>query len=332
MNDHKCIPPPEVRVRILNLESRRALYSNTRDSNAIGHIDSTTIYDDHYWYIQPGKGEYEGCYMFVSAYTGRALVVNWRNGTNGGNGDVSTSDKVGQYGDQYFDLTQTRGKGIRNTQFRIHSPSGQGNLFSRTHSKPELGCLHDSDKIYSDHWFTFELEPLELIRIKYDEENPEIMHTGIVHFPPQQAVNHTDVAQQQKRSFSKETEQQSTFTSEVGFSVSMMAGFSCGLPLFGDGKVEVTTTMSQNMAWGKTNSTRQKWDTEVTLNVGPLSANKVTASLIETRMRLPFVSVWKVEETGKEIQLKGTYEGQSCHKLSTVFSPVKYTPQLVDCY
>jgi hypothetical protein len=152
MNDHKCIPPPEVRVRILNLESRRALYSNTRDSNAIGHIDSTTIYDDHYWYIQPGKGEYEGCYMFVSAYTGRALMVNWRNGTNGGNGDVSTSDKVGQYGDQYFDLTQTRGKGYAipnsaSTPRRaraISFPEPTANLslvasMTRTRSTPIIG-------------------------------------------------------------------------------------------------------------------------------------------------------------------------------------------------
>ncbi|KAI4645409.1 uncharacterized protein J4E78_009319 [Alternaria triticimaculans] len=128
------------------MSSRRALISNERGTNYLSHYDSTVTYDDHYWYIKPGKDENAGLYLIVSAYTGRALWANYRNGANGGNGE-----------------------------FRLHSPAGNGNVFSRTYSKPELGCLSDSDKIYDDHWFTFEMEPLKFARIEYDEQHPEIL-------------------------------------------------------------------------------------------------------------------------------------------------------------
>ncbi|KAI4638231.1 hypothetical protein J4E93_010230 [Alternaria ventricosa] len=321
------IPPPEVRVRILNMKSRRALYSATRDTNALNHVDSTTIYSDQYWYIQPGKGKHQGRYLVVNAANGRALYANNRNGANGGNGEVGTMDNPGSFDDHHFDLAQTQGTGVRNNQFRLHTPTGHANFFSRTDHKPELGCLSDKEKIYDDHWFTFELEPLEFVRIKYDEEHPEIITTGIRHFPPQKALNHLEIETTQEMTISQETEQQSTFTSEIGVSVTASAEFSCGVPLFAEGKVSISTTLSTSLAWGTTNITRQKWEAKVVLKCPPKSATLCTASVLETRLRMPFVSYWKTEKGGKEVQLKGVYEGQSCASLSTVSSHLPYTPE-----
>ncbi|KAH6867915.1 hypothetical protein BKA58DRAFT_385972 [Alternaria rosae] len=327
MTSSRGIPPPEVRTRILNISSRRALYSNERDTNALNHVDSTTTYDDQYWYIQPGKDKNQGRYLIVSAYTGRALWANHRNGANGGNGEVGTYNPPGEYADHYFDLAQTQGTGVRNKQFRLHSPAGSGNFFSRTHAQPELGCLSDTDKIYDDHWFTFEMEPLQFVRIEYDEQHPEIITTGIRHFPPQKAMNHLEIETTQEMTISQETEQQSTFTSEVGLSVTVSAEFSCGVPLFAEGKVGISTTLSTNLSWGTTNITRQKWEAKVVLKCPPKSATLCTASVLETRLRMPFVSYWKTEKGGKEVQLKGVYEGQSCASLSTVSSHLPYTPE-----
>jgi len=327
MTSSRGIPPPEVRTRILNISSRRALYSNERDTNALNHVDSTTTYDDQYWYIQPGKDKNSGLYLIVSANTGRALWANHRNGANGGNGEVGTYNPPGEYPDHYFDLAQTQGTGVRSKQFRLHSPAGSGNFFSRTHAQPELGCLSDTDKIYDDHWFTFEMEPLEFVRIEYDEEHPEIITTGIRHFPPQKAMNHLEIETTQEMTISQETEQQSTFTSEVGLSVTVSAEFSCGVPLFAEGKVGISTTLSTNLSWGTTNITRQKWEAKVVLKCPPKSATLCTASVLETRLRMPFVSYWKTEKGGKEVRLKGVYEGQSCASLSTVSSHLPYTPE-----
>ena len=327
MESARGIPPPEVRTRLLNMISRRALYSNNRDHNSFNHVDSATIYDDQYWYIQPGKGKHQGLYLIVSAYTGRALWVNHREDGNAADGETGTYDPPGAYDDHYFDLAQTQGTGIRNKQFRLHTPAGHGNLYSRLHMSPELGCLSDKSQIYDDQWFTFEMEPLEFVRIEYDEEHPEIITTGIRHFPPQKAMNHLEIETTQEMTISQETEQQSTFTSEVGLSVTVSAEFSCGVPLFAEGKVGISTTLSTNLSWGTTNITRQKWEAKVVLKCPPKSATLCTASVLETRLRMPFVSYWKTEKGGKEVRLKGVYEGQSCASLSTVSSHLPYTPE-----
>ena len=323
------IPPPEVRIRILNVKSRRALYSNERDTNALNHVDSTTTYDDQYWYIQPGKDKNTGLYLIVSAYTGRALWANHRNGANGANGEVGTYNPPGEYPDHYFDLAQTQGTGVRNKQFRLHSPAGSGNFFSRTHERPELGCLADTGKIYDDHWFTFEMEPLKFVKIEYDLEHPDIITPPTPrNISTQKALNHNaDIETSQELTISQETEQQSTFTSEVGLSVTASAEFSCGVPVIAEGKVGISTTLDTRLGWGTTNITRQKWEAKVTLKCPPKSATLCTASVMETRLRMPFVSYWKTEDGGKEVRLKGVYEGQSCASLSTVSSPLPYEPK-----
>jgi len=328
MESARGIPPPEVRTRLLNMISRRALYSNNRDHNSFNHVDSATIYDDQYWYIQPGKGKHQGLYLIVSAYTGRALWVNHREDGNAADGETGTYDPPGAYDDHYFDLAQTQGTGIRNKQFRLHTPAGHGNLYSRLHMSPELGCLSDKSQIYDDQWFTFEMEPLRFVRIEYDQEHPEIITTGLRHFPPQEATNHGDTEPtSQEMTISEETEQQSTFTAELGLSITASTEFSCGVPLLAEGKVSISATVSTNFAWGTTNITRQKWEAKVTLKCPPKSSLRCTATLQETRLRMPFVSYWKPEKGGKEIQLKGIYEGQSCAKLKTVTSPLKYIPE-----
>ena len=328
MESARGIPPPEVRTRLLNMISRRALYSNNRDHNSFNHVDSATIYDDQYWYIQPGKGKHQGLYLIVSAYTGRALWVNHREDGNAADGETGTYDPPGAYDDHYFDLAQTQGTGIRNKQFRLHTPAGHGNLYSRLHMSPELGCLSDKSQIYDDQWFTFEMEPLRFVRIEYDQEHPEIITTGLRHFPPQEATNHGDTEPtSQEMTISEETEQQSTFTAELGLSITASTEFSCGVPLLAEGKVSISATVSTNFAWGTTNITRQKWEAKVTLKCPPKSSLRCTATLQETRLRMPFVSYWKPEKGGKEIQLKGIYEGQSCAKLKTVTSPLQYIPE-----
>jgi len=320
------IPAPDVRVRILNVSTRKCIYSNSRDTHQLNHFDGTSVYDDQYWYIKPGQGDKQGLYMIVSAATGRALWANWRNGANNRNGEVGTGVNPGCYDDHYFDLEQTLGTGVQNGQFRIHSPAGKCNFFTRTHAKPELGCLADTGKIWEDQWFTFETEPLEFVRIVYDEDHPEIITAGIKLFPPQKATNHDSIETTQRLAISEETEQQSTFTAELGISITASVEFSCGVPLVSDGKVGISTTVSTSFAWGTTNISRQKWEAEVTLKCAPHSSTQCTASLLETRLRMPFVAHWKTKKSGVAVQTKGMYEGQSCASLSTVTSPLKYVP------
>ena len=78
MNSDLFIPPPGIRTRILGTYARRALYSNKRDAKALSHVDLTTPYDDQYWYIRPGKDQYAGQYLIVSAFTDQCLYINTR--------------------------------------------------------------------------------------------------------------------------------------------------------------------------------------------------------------------------------------------------------------
>jgi hypothetical protein len=328
MSSKLFIPPPDVRTRIIGTHVRRALYSHTRDHNALNHVDISVAYDDQYWYIKPGKGEHEGLHLIVSAYTKRCLFVNFRNGAMGKWGDVGTSEPEGHYQDQYFDLAKRQGQGTQAGQFRIHAPSGGGVLFSRLSLQPELGCISITDNVYPDHWFTFEMEHMDMIDIHFDVKNAVIESTRPRSIFGQESENTTAVVQTPLIEINKTTEQQSTFESEFGMEIGVSATFSTGVPLVAEAEVEISTKVHTNLKWGITSTESQTWKTSVPLTVPPGETYKVTATVNENVLKVPFQTTWKSPYTGKTIVTQGIFRGISSSDLKTSFFSVTNSKNL----
>ena len=319
MSSALVIPPPDIRTRIVGMKSRKVLYSNDRDADRLNHVDMTTPYDDQYWCIKPGKDGHAGHYLIVSDRTSRALFAN----PNRDISRVGTWHPVGEFQDQYFDLNEKQGQGLRAGQFRLHAPSSHGVIFSRIDNKPELDCIAISDKIYEDNWFTFELEPLDCVRVDFDVANAKIKSIQPKSIFSQRSVNDTDAEQKPVITIRETTEQQSTFETEVGLEIGVTTSFKCGVPILAEGKVEVSAKVHTNLKWGSTNTTSQSWEASVPLTVPPHTHLRVTATVTESIMDVPFTTTWKSPKTGKTMTTKGIFRGLSSSDLTTNFFPVE---------
>lgn len=77
------------------------------------------------------------------------------------------------------------------------------------------------------------------------------------------------------------------------------------------------------MKWGTTNTESQSWETTVNLEVPAGEAFKVTATVTETNLNVPFVAKWKSVKTGEIMTMKGVFKGISSSDLDTEFVPVE---------
>lgn len=322
MGPELFISPPDVRVRIINLHSQKALYSNIRDDRALFHFDASTAYDDQFWYIKPGKDKYKGLYTIKSVEPGRYLYVKYIGGEWGQVGTMAES-----YDDQFFDIPKQQGQDAQARQFRLHAPlQGNGVMFSRTHMQPELGCVKLQDKIYPDQYFSFEMEPMDMIDIKYHLEEAPIEATRPRAIFSQESGNDTNEPQTPTIKISKCTEQQSTFESGFGVELGVSTTFSCGVPLVAEAEVELSAKIHTNLKWGSTNTATQLWEALVPLTVPPHKTYKVTAAVTENIIKVPFTTTFKSPKTGKTMVTSGMFKGLSSCDLKTNFFEVAQKP------
>ncbi|KAI4953947.1 hypothetical protein J4E91_001656 [Alternaria rosae] len=270
--------------------------------------------DDQYWYIRPGGSKHPDRYLIVSAYTDGALFAS-------SEGTVRTYKPVGAYEDQYFELHE--GEGVSAGQLRLHVPATNSVIYSRTDQEPSVGCYHADGKPYPDHWFTFELEPLDLVSTEYDRENGRILNTQPQALPSQIARNGTDGEQSQSVRISKTIERSSRFETEVGLELGVTASFSAGILILAEGKVEISAKIHTNVTFGHTKTTSELWEASVNLTVPAHTTYKVDASITESLLEVPFTSTWKSKKSGVTMTTKGTYKGNSFGELKTNYKPVK---------
>ncbi|EUC42880.1 hypothetical protein COCMIDRAFT_28563 [Bipolaris oryzae ATCC 44560] len=323
MASKPLIPSPDLRVRIINTESRLALYSNARDKLGLNHVDISIPYRDQYWYVRPGQGKNAGLYLIVSDYNDRAIYVDFENGLQWG--PAGTSAPAGSSDLQYFDLAQQQGKGIRAGQFRIYNPTNDGVLFSRTNQQYEIGCVSNAMGTFNDQWFTFEAEPLELINIEFDLKNTVTESVRPVNIHSQEATNDTSEPQTPLIEVLKTTEQQYTFESEVGLELGISTKFSSGIPVAAKAEVKISAKIHTNLSWGIANSHSQTWKSSVPLNVPGHKTYKVTMTVTEYTIRVPFKAKWKSPATKKTIVTEGVFKGINSSELKTNYYEVHKT-------
>ncbi|RYO55585.1 hypothetical protein AA0113_g8739 [Alternaria arborescens] len=305
MSSKFYIPPPSIRTRLVGIFSRQVLFSRP---GSVGNYHMSQPYDDQYWYIRPVGSSHPNRYLVVSGYTDAALFAS-------SSGSVGCYAPIGKYEDQYFELQQ--GQGVRSDQFRLHVPATNSVIYSRTDQDPTVGCYHADGEPYPDHWFKFELEPLDLVRTDYDVKNARILSTQPKTIFSQKSKNDSDREQTPTISISETTGQSSTFETEVGLELGVTTSFSAGLPIVAEGKVEISAKMHTNLTIGTTNTSSQSWEATVSMNVPAHSVYRVTATVIESVLEVPFTSTWKSKTSGVTMTTEGTFKGNSCGDLST---------------
>ncbi|RAQ98658.1 hemolytic lectin lslb [Stemphylium lycopersici] len=320
MSSTLYVPHPNIRTRLVGVETKRVLFSHPRDKKALNHVDmAVTRYDDQYWYIKPGQDKYKGKFLVVSAYTERSIYINQRDQTWG---DVGTTSAVGAYGDQFLDIIEQQQKGARTGQFRLHAPSANAVIFLRTHAEPWFGCVSGKTN-YSDQYFAFELEPLDFVSIEYDFNSAEVLGVKPKTIFSEIVKNDSGSNQEKSVNIKEKSDQQFTFESEVGLQLEAPKAFKCKVPVLTNKGVELGGNEYHDMKWDTSNTTSQTWEATVKLRIPAGKSMRVTAAVTESIVQVPFVTTWKSPKSGKTATTKGMYKGVSGANLSTYYFPVE---------
>jgi hypothetical protein len=88
-------------------------------------------------------------------------------------------------------------------------------------------------------------------------------------------------------------------------------------------EVEVSTKVHTNLTWGRTTTVTQTWKASVPLQIPPHKTYKVTATVNENTIRVPFTTTWRSPKTRKTITVPGVYKGICGSAMETNFFEVK---------
>ncbi|RVD88913.1 uncharacterized protein DFL_003076 [Arthrobotrys flagrans] len=306
------IPPATIRVRLVGVLSRAALFSNPRYDGVLKQVPMAELYDDQWFYVIPGTGDKASFYRLKSAYTNEAVYLN--------RGKAGTFDFNSSFDDQFFSFEA--GTGSRVGTFRLVCPATNAVLFSRANSSdPPVGSI-PAGAFFDDQWFSFAYEDMELQSIKYDIDEHKILEVQPVSIATKTARNETEDTQISTVTFSESIEEERTFNSELGTKLGVSVEASVGIPLVAESKVTVSTEISTTIAWGTATRTTKSWSDAIQITTGPFKVYKIYASARRSRFTVPFTAIWKSKSTGQTMQTAGSYGGVSVYDFETTYSEV----------
>ena len=126
--------------------------------------------------------------------------------------------------------------------------------------------------------------------------------------------NNSSIEQQFAWKFSKSVLTTSSFTNQVGASITVGTQFSCGVPILAQGKVSVEISASYSHTWGTQNTTQQAFEAEFPLKCPPSSSIEATATISQTRATVPYEFEWKTL-SGRKVITKGVWTGVNVYDL-----------------
>ncbi|KAK6339927.1 hypothetical protein TWF718_009316 [Orbilia javanica] len=306
------IPPPSIRVRIIGVLSRAAIYSNPRNDHILKQVPMAELYDDQWFYIIPGTGDKKSFYRIKSAFTGEGVYLN--------RGKAGTIGWNSVFDDQYFRFDA--GVGSRTGTFRLICPGTLSTMFSRaSDADPSVGSV-PGGSFFDDQWFSFAYEDMELESIDYKIDENKILEVQPVSIGKKTARNQTEETQLTTVTLTETIEEERTFNSELGTKLGVSVEASVGIPLLAESKVTVSTEISTVIAWGTATRTSKSWSDSVQITTGPWKVYKVYATARRTRFSVPFTATWKSKSTGEKMTTAGTYEGVSVYDFDTTYSEV----------
>ncbi|KAH7885575.1 hemolytic lectin [Phlebopus sp. FC_14] len=216
------IPPNGIYFRLLGYVSQYVLYSRYEDPQ-VGQVSRDRLYEDQYFTLIHGTGAREGTYAIKSLRTGNVLFS--RNPEQPHIGNVSGD---GEYNDNWFKLEVGTGKYAQ--QFRLVTPF----------------------RVYSDQYFSFLWEDLEVKRVEYDLDLGQIVSSTPLVIANQTQTNYSSHDQEMSFELDETVTHISTFEYSLGLNITFGTTFKAGVPIVAEAEFSIDFQINNQFTWGQT--------------------------------------------------------------------------------
>lgn len=307
-------------MRIRNVASKTYL-SAFRFPDGNGGIQAKSVSqpDDFQWFfITTGSGQFGGRYAIFSVMNDQDVfakdvqilkadfeALNLR--------DVSDSKPE----DSWFVFAPSSDA----TQFRIYYPTFQA-AATVDPAVESIILLDRSGSITDSQWFVFEYEDMVFDHIEYHLDAGQLVGSAPTDLASQTAVNNltTGLAQSMSVTLSAEVSSETSYTLQVGASITASVEATGGVPEVASEKIGLSTTVQTNITWGQTTTTTRTASGTATINVLPGQSFKCTLSGKQGTLSVPFLAIYRTKTSGQTMSLPGVYNGVSVYDVEAVWS------------
>ncbi|MCY7296050.1 ETX/MTX2 family pore-forming toxin [Alteromonas sp. a30] len=299
------IPPSDIRFKLQGFTTKEWLIG--RDEDVVMYSGNT--YDDQYWYLEPGTGEFEGYYRIIGLEYGGCIVER----------DVVEYYKgSGVYSDQYWRFEA--GSGETEGYFRILAYKDSKCIVERN---PAITYPYDGG-IYNDQYFCFIYEDMEVTDVDYQTNESQIVDQTPDVLATLTNQNDTDSDQVMELDKTKSVENSSSFSRTSGFSITEGFTFSAGIPFVADveGSIEVTT--EESVTFGEEQSYSESYQCNFPVVAPPHTQVIAKAEVWRATLSVPYVMTLKSKRTGAEVKTYGTWEGVTTWDLRCNYTQSPY--------
>jgi hypothetical protein len=300
------IPPPGVFFRLRGYSSGYVLFSRTHAEPQVFHHPQDSLYDDQFFQLIPGTGEYAGYYNIKGKATDMVLFSLPSGPIRVGHMDADIMDE--RQPATWFRLEP--GSGKHASDFRLCNDFSGTALVSRRHEKPEV-INHPATDVYDDQYFSFLFEDMIVDRVVYHVDQGKILASTPIVIATQQLFNHSNIEQSMEFTINETMTETSTFDYTLGFTVTVGASYKAGIPIVAEQEIRVDVTNSHTFQWGSTTSSSKSYIARLPVVTPPHTTARAVSSITSSIIDVPFTMYLRSASTGVEVETEGIYKGET---------------------
>ncbi|KAL8949159.1 MAG: hypothetical protein Q9222_004708 [Ikaeria aurantiellina] len=287
------MPPAGMRVRFLSMATNKCLAC---DGGYLYHRDMDKVTDAMWWRLQR-ESPNSNRYNIIHDVTEMTLLSDFRGAWVGSADDMA----------RWFVFEQGTGRRMR--YFRLINNPTNSFIFSRTTKSPEV-CGNSKDgPLYDDQYFAFIFEDMAVARIVYKIPDSVMSIPAESTLTSIESGNHTGEPQKKTVVISKTIEEESSFESQLGFTLTIGTEFKTGFPGIVDGKVSTELSISTNFTWGSVHRSSTTWSDTIEINMLPNTNYRVVGKASRAVIDVPFTATLRSPVTGVTTTMEGVYKG-----------------------
>jgi hypothetical protein len=162
----------------------------------------------------------------------------------------------------------------------------------------------------------------DITKIEYDLEAMSTLHFGPAELYRQVVTNNTDQPQTSSISGSESVTETSGWSDALGIKVGASTSFKTGIPFIAEGKVTLSTEVSNTFTWNGSTSRTKTWGFNTPVSVPAHKTIVCLVSVTLSTISVPYTLTGTgVLKSGAKlpITVQGTYIGTNSHDLTVNF-------------
>ncbi len=165
-------------------------------------------------------------------------------------------------------------------------------------------------------------EIVEISKIEYQFNDCKILSADPIRLYNQTVTNDTSQEQSSTIAGSETVSETFGWSETTGIKVGAKTNFRCGFPCIAEGKVEVSTEVSQTFTFNKSTTNQKSWSFSTPVRVPPYTT--IIANILATKSKIsvPYALTCKVKlQDGRIITMtiRGVFIGDNSHDLEVKF-------------